>query len=166
MEMLNHDLLSAHLPVASSVFSLVMPESYVCLPFMHTDSPEREHEKISHSTQQLEQYAAMIVERKENVTHTVKGVAPWMMSHIVGSYFNGRMVSDRKFTVDTDLCIHCGKCESVCPTGDLVLANNLPTWQHNGSCTCCLACYHHCPRHAINYGRITRKRGQYYFGHK
>lgn len=166
MEMLNHDLLSAHLPVASSVFSLVMPESYVCLPFMHTDSPEREHEKINRSTQQLEQYAAMIVERKENVTHTVKGVAPWMMSHIVGSYFNGRMVSDRKFTVDTDLCIHCGKCESVCPTGDLVLANDLPTWQHNGSCTCCLACYHHCPRHAINYGRITRKRGQYYFGHK
>ena len=40
-----------------------------------------------------------------------------------------------------------------------------PEWQHNGRCTCCLSCYHHCPRHAINYGSITRRRGQYYFGH-
>ncbi|MCI7256823.1 MAG: ferredoxin, partial [Prevotella sp.] len=30
---------------------------------------------------------------------------------------------------------------------------------------CCLSCYHHCPHHAINYGNITKKRGQYFFGH-
>ncbi len=165
MEMLNKDLRKAHLPEASSLFSLIMPESYVCLPFMYTDNPEREREKITTATQQLDSFATIIMDRKKEVTHTVKGAVPWVMSHIVGSYFNGRMVTDRKFTVDADACIHCGKCEQVCPTGDLLLREGLPTWQHYDSCTCCLACYHHCPRHAINYGSITRRRGQYYFGH-
>ena len=166
MEMLNKDLERAGLPKAESMFSLVMPESYVCLPFMYTDTPEREKEKITVAEKQLEEYAAMIVGRRKNETHTVRGIAPWSMSHIVGNYFNGRMVTDKKFGVDADECIHCGMCEKVCPTGDLQLKDGLPSWQHDGSCTCCLACYHHCPKHAINYGSITRKRGQYYFGHK
>lgn len=165
MEILNDDLRKACLPVATAVFSLIMPESYVCLPFMYTDSPEREHEKLSLSAELLEQYATMIFDRKENVTHTVKGALPWIMSHMIGSYFNRQMVTDKKFTIDTDLCIHCRKCESVCPTGDLQFDGEYPTWLHNHSCTCCLACYHHCPQHAINYGSITRKRGQYFFGH-
>jgi ferredoxin len=41
-----------------------------------------------------------------------------------------------------------------------------PIWLHNGRCTSCLACYHYCPVHAINYGRITRKRDQYYFNRR
>jgi len=166
MEMLNDDLSKACLPIASSVFTLVMPESYVCLPFMYTDTPEKEHAKISRAKEQLQSFKEIIIKRQAGETHTVKGIAPWAMSHIVGNYFNGRMVTDKKFTVDAEECIHCGKCENVCPTGDVKLVDGLPSWQHDGSCTCCLACYHHCPRHAINYGSITRKRGQYYFGHK
>lgn len=166
MAILNSDLRKAGLPMAASLFSLVMPESYVCLPFMYTDSSEKEQTKIAVAKEHLAVYSDLIVNRKPNETHIKKGSAPWIMSHIVGSYFNGRMVTDKKFSVDAESCIHCGKCEQACPTGDLVLSNTLPTWRHDGSCTCCLACYHHCPQHAINYGKITRKRGQYYFGHE
>ncbi|MBR1932550.1 MAG: EFR1 family ferrodoxin [Prevotella sp.] len=166
MQMLCADLRRAGLPKADSVFSLTMPESYVCLPFMYTDKPEREQEKIYISGKELEIYAEMIRQRITQQVHTTPGIAPWLMSHVVGSYFNGHMVSDRKFTVDADRCIHCGRCQQACPTGDLHFDGQLPTWQHDGSCTSCLACYHHCPQHAINYGSITRKRGQYYFGHK
>jgi NAD-dependent dihydropyrimidine dehydrogenase PreA subunit/flavodoxin len=166
MELLNDDLHRAGLPEATSLFTLIMPESYVCLPFMYTDKPEREQEKINTSTKQLEQFTDLILQRKSNEVHTVKGIAPWVMSHVIGAYFNTRMISDKKFTVDADSCIHCGKCQQACPTGDILFDGSLPTWQHNDSCTCCLACYHHCPRHAINYGSITRQRGQYYFGHR
>jgi NAD-dependent dihydropyrimidine dehydrogenase PreA subunit len=165
MELLQEDLSAVGLTL-DSVFSLTMPESYVCLPFMYTDKPEREQEKINTSTKQLEQFTDLILQRKSNEVHTVKGIAPWVMSHVIGAYFNTRMISDKKFTVDADSCIHCGKCQQACPTGDLLFDGSLPTWQHNDSCTCCLACYHHCPRHAINYGSITRQRGQYYFGHR
>lgn len=166
MEILNNDLLKNSLPKAKSLFCLIMPESYVCLPFMYTDTPEREKEKTSQAEQQLSTFTQTIRERREGEEHIVKGVLPWVMSYIVGGYFNKKMVTDKKFTINANLCIHCGKCAKVCPTGDLRLKDNLPAWQGDGSCTCCLACYHHCPRHAINYGPITRKRGQYYFGHQ
>ena len=165
MEILNKDLEKSSLPTASSMFCLVMPESYVCLPFMYTDKPEREKEKIDCASRQLEEYEQAILERRENEVRTVRGFMPWTMSHIIGNYFNKRMVTDKKFTIDAEKCIHCGKCEKVCPTGDLLFQGELPSWKNDGSCTCCLACYHHCPQHAINYGSITRKRGQYYFGH-
>lgn len=165
MEILNDDLKAKGLR-AVSLFSLIMPESYVCLPFMYTDTPERERMKIDNATALLAHFIPTIVSRTAGEIHTVKGPTPWIFSHVIGSYFNGRMISDKKFTVDTDLCIHCGKCRQACPTGDLQMADGVPSWQHDGSCTCCLACYHHCPRHAIHYGSITRKRGQYYFGHE
>lgn len=163
MEMLNADLQAAGLPAAKSLFTLIMPESYVCLPFMYTDTPEREHEKISEARRQLAVFAQLIVDRREGEVHTVRGLMPWAMSHIVGNYFNKHMVTDRKFRVDADRCVHCARCSQVCPTGDLYMNDGLPDWWGKGDCTCCLACYHHCPQHAINYGSITRKRGQYYF---
>ena len=171
MEMLNKELAAVGLE-ATSVFSLTMPESYVCLPFMYTDKPEREREKIEIGTRELEQFTDLIVRRVPHETHTHRGLTPWTFSHVIGAYFNARMITDKPFTVDADLCIHCGKCAQVCPTGDVTLvsptdnpADAVPHWHHDGTCTNCLACYHHCPRHAINYGRITRQRGQYYFGH-
>lgn len=162
MEILEKELEAKGLHL-DSAFSLIMPESYVCLPFMYTDTPEREREKISQASKDLSGYIELIKERKAGEMHTMRGLTPWTFSHVIGAYFNARMITDRKFTVDADQCIHCGKCEKACPTGDVTLQEGLPTWQHDGSCTNCLACYHHCPQHAINYGSITRKRGQYYF---
>jgi len=165
MEILNKELGKRGL-IASSVFSLVMPESYVCLPFMYTDKPEREKRKIDKAKVDLEYFSDLIISMKRQETLTKRGLAPWTFSHVIGEFFNRKMITDKKFSVDTDLCIHCGKCQRVCPTDNLVLEHGLPEWQHNGKCTCCLACYHHCPKHAINYGKITRRRGQYYFGHE
>jgi ferredoxin len=163
-EMLGSELAAVGLRVESA-FSLVMPESYVCLPFMYTDTPERERQKLEQARRQLDDYCRLIIDCKK-VTSLVKGFAPWLMSHVIGAYFNSRMVTDKKFAVDADACIHCGKCQTVCKTHNLTIAaDGLPHWQHAGACTCCLACYHHCPRHAINYGNITRRRGQYYYGH-
>lgn len=165
MQMLNKQLQAKGLQ-AVSLFGLCMPESYVCLPFMYTDKPEREREKLDTAAKELEHFIELVVERKVGEEHLRRGYTPWTYSHVIGAYFNRFMIHDRKFTVDADLCIHCGRCEKVCPTGDLRLVDGLPVWQHDGSCTRCLACYHHCPQHAINCGNITRRRGQYYFGHQ
>ena len=165
IEILNKDLEKKHLH-ALSVYSLIMPESYVCLPFMYTDTPEKEHAKIHQAEADLNTISDEILHRQSGIVKTTRGLTPWTFSHVIGAYFNARMITDKKFTVDADVCIHCGKCENVCPTGDIVMSDGLPQWQHDGSCTNCLSCYHHCPKHAINYGRITRQRGQYYFGHQ
>ena len=147
---------------AETLFSVIMPESYVCLPFMKTDTEEKEAMKIEMATQQLPHIIQMIEERRGGIEELEKGATPRLYSYVIGGYFNKRMITDKKFTVDEDVCIKCGKCEKVCPVDNI--KSTPPAWIHNGRCTCCLACYHHCPVHAINYGSITRKREQYYFG--
>ena len=147
-----------------SVQSLVMPESYVCLPFMYTDKPEREYEKIEQARKDLDAFIKVVVNRQTAYSQLKLGLTPWTFSHVIGAYFNRFMITDKKFTVDSDVCIHCGRCAKECPVGNIGF-EDIPHWKHDGSCTCCLSCYHHCPVHAINYGKITRKRGQYYFGH-
>ena len=173
MDMLQRQLKEKGITLQSTL-SLIMPESYVCLPFMYTDTPEREHEKTQQAAKDLEAFCN-IVKGRETMEQLVKGAAPWLMSHVIGGYFNRYMITDRKFTVDEDVCIHCGKCAEVCPTGDIMVTDRqgdesskapTPEWKNDSSCTCCLSCYHHCPVHAINYGSITRKRGQYYYGHR
>ena len=147
---------------AETLFSVIMPESYVCLPFMKTDTEEKEAMKIELATQQIPHIIQMIEERRRGIEELEKGVTPRLYSYVIGGYFNKRMITDKKFTVDEDVCIKCGKCEKICPVDNI--KGTPPAWIHNGRCTCCLACYHHCPVHAINYGSITRKRDQYYFG--
>ena len=142
--------------------SLTMPESYVCLPFMYTDSPEREHAKKEQARKDLDIYIKVVTERQTDYSRLTLGLTPWTFSHVIGAYFNRYMITDKKFTVDADVCLHCGLCTEVCPVGDIIF-DNTPEWKNDSSCTCCLSCYHHCPVHAINYGSITRRRGQYYF---
>ena len=146
---------------AESVFSLVMPESYVCLPFMKTDPEDKEAMKLDVARHQLPHIINTIKERRRGIEELEKGATPRLYSYVIGAYFNKKMVHDRKFTVDTDKCIRCGKCQNVCPVDNI--QGTPPAWLHNGRCTSCLACYHYCPVHAINYGKITRKRDQYYF---
>ena len=163
MTILNKDLQTIGLQ-AETLFSVIMPESYVCLPFMKTDPEDRERWKIENAEHQLHHIISIVKDRKRGIEELEKGSTPRLYSYVIGAYFNKRMVHDKKFTVDADVCIKCGKCVKVCPVDNI--KGTPPVWIHNGKCTCCLACYHYCPVHAINYGSITRKRDQYYFNRR
>lgn len=160
MTILNRELATKALK-AETQFSLVMPESYVCLPFMHTDPKPKEERKIAEARRQMVHIIETINARRPGIIELERGATPRLYSYVLGSYFNRHMITDRKFTVDADVCIKCGKCQTVCPVDNI--EGTPPKWLHNGNCTCCLACYHYCPTHAINYGSITRRRGQYHF---
>lgn len=148
----------------AALFSVIMPETYVCLPFMYTDTAERENEKIGKARVLLMHIADTVRNREKGIRELEKGAIPRIYSYVIGGYFNRRMITDKKFTVDTDICIQCGKCAKVCPVDNI--KGTPPLWLHEGKCTCCLACYHYCPVHAINYGSITRRRGQYFFNRR
>lgn len=155
--------------------SVQMPNTYVCLPFMDTDPHDVEQSKIAAARDYIPQLAERIRNREQG-EYLKKGTAPWLLTHVIGEYFNRHMISDRKFSVDKDRCIHCGKCVEACPVGNVTLGGPTfptadhrtitlgisPKWLHSGECTGCLACYHVCPCHAISYGKRTDTRGQFY----
>ncbi|MBR4135116.1 MAG: hypothetical protein IKU03_01705 [Bacteroidales bacterium] len=45
---------------------------------------------------------------------------------------------------------------------NITLEDGRPKW--HGNCTNCDACFHHCPKKAIQYGKASKGKGQYYFG--
>jgi len=160
MAILNRDLQQKGLK-AESQFSLIMPESYVCLPFMYTDPEETVRRKLSAAEAMIPHITVSIKDYSRGIIELTKGATPRLYSYVIGAYFNRKMVNDKKFMVDASVCIECGKCAKVCPVDNIT--GTPPEWNHNGRCTSCLSCYHYCPVHAINYGERTRKRDQYYF---
>ena len=163
MTILNKDLAKKGL-LAETLFSVIMPESYVCLPFMKTDPEDKEQWKIENAKHQLHHIISIVKDKKRGIEELEKGATPRLYSYVIGAYFNKRMVTDKKFTVDVDVCIQCGKCMNVCPVDNI--KGTPPKWLHSGKCTSCLACYHYCPVHAINFGKITKRRDQYYFNRR
>jgi NAD-dependent dihydropyrimidine dehydrogenase PreA subunit len=143
----------------SSRFAIVMPESNVCFSFLHLDTKEREKQKIAEARQRLQHICDVVRQRQAGVEELVKGAIPFTFTYIIGSYYNKHLITDHKFWVDSDRCIHCGLCVKLCPVDDI--EGVPPRWKHNGACTNCLACYHHCPQHAIHWGSMQR--GQYVF---
>ncbi len=165
IDILQEDL-SEHGMKLSNAWSLVMPETYVGLPFMDVDTPEKTRQKIATSQQRLNNIIPDIVARKSGyMTKLDIGTMARMKSGIVADVFNRFWVSDKRFSVDRARCLHCRICEKVCPTSDITCDNDphTPQWKHNGSCMTCLNCYHHCPAHAISFAGQTKNKGQYYF---
>ena len=147
-----------------SAISIIMPESYVGLPFMDVDTPAKEQCKKMEADNKLTRFIADIMECRSGVRDITIGHWPRINSRLIGSVFVKKLVTDRPFHVVADRCLHCGKCASVCPVANIHFEKGgEPSWLHNGKCLSCFACYHHCPTHAIEYGGRTKKKGQYYF---
>ena len=160
----NPSLQALGITKVSSSYSLIMPESYVGLPFMDVDPKEKEIRKKSKSAQKLAVICKEIFDRKEGVSQLVKGPIPWFFTKVVGGFFENVLITDKRFHVEKDKCVKCGICANVCPVGDIKGGHGeYPEWLHHKDCLTCFTCYHHCPHHAIEFGKQTQKKGQYYF---
>ena len=161
---LNPSLQALGITEVSSSYSLIMPESYIGLPFMDVDPKEREIRKKENAAQELAVVCEEIFDRKEGINRLVKGPIPWFFTKVVGGFFESVLITDKRFHVEKDRCVKCGICANVCPVGDIKGGHGeYPVWLHHNDCLTCFTCYHHCPHHAIEFGNQTQKKGQYYF---
>lgn len=160
----NPSLQALGITEVSSSYSLIMPESYIGLPFMDVDPKEREIRKKENAAQELAVVCEEIFDRKEGISRLVKGPIPWFFTKVVGGFFENVLITDKRFHVEKDRCVKCGICANVCPVGDIKSGHGeYPVWLHHKDCLTCFTCYHHCPHHAIEFGNQTQKKGQYYF---
>ncbi len=160
----NPSLQALGITKVSSSYSLIMPESYIGLPFMDVDPKERETRKKENAAQELAVVCEEIFDRKEGISRLVKGPIPWFFTKVVGGFFENVLITDKRFHVEKDRCVKCGICANVCPVGDIKGGHGeYPVWLHHKDCLTCFTCYHHCPHHAIEFGNQTQKKGQYYF---
>ncbi len=53
-----------------------------------------------------------------------------------------------RVTVDENLCVHCGKCQSVCPM-NVDMTDNSRSRENGTECILCMECIDQCPRKAL-----------------
>lgn len=72
-------------------------------------------------------------------------------------------VIGRTFRVKKKLCVSCGKCEKVCPRGNITIKNGKPKF--GGHCVGCMACAFLCPKDAVRISVLNawRVNGAYSF---
>lgn len=171
-------------------WSLQMPNNYVLLPGFDVDSKAVEQEKLSKAPDAINAIAEKIINSEWEENYVI-GSMPWIKSRIIYPLFT-KWGIDPKLWRATDACVGCGLCAKNCPTRNITMTSEKsvlsinavklgnsgnsvklekfentgnsgdhPIWGSN--CVSCLSCYHICPRNAVQYSSITRKKGQYYF---
>ena len=140
-------------------FSIQMPNNYILMPGFDVDSKEVETEKLKKAPERVDEIVEAI-RQKRNPSLYYAGSVPLLKSYMVYPLFTHFAIGGNRFYA-TDACISCGICAKVCPTGTISLSGDgKPEWAD--SCVQCVACIHRCPVRAIEYGKISLKKGRYH----
>ena len=141
-----------------SIYSVRMPNTYVCLPFMDVDSREVAERKLSEAAGRVDRIAERL-RAGVRETDIRRGGLPGLKSGMIYPWFFRHGMKAAKFH-HTASCTACGLCVRQCPNRNITRgADGLPQW--GADCAFCLRCYHSCGAHAVAYGQQTRKKGQY-----
>jgi ferredoxin len=145
---------------SESVWSVIMPNNYVLLPGFDVDPKDVEQEKLKAAPARISEIAEGI--RKHRlVVDVTRGKKGWLKTKTVYPLFKKWGISPKRWR-STEACVGCGICARSCPVGNIRMNEETrrPEWGDN--CTSCVGCFHSCPRHAVEYGNMTKSKGQYY----
>lgn len=146
--------------ICMGAFSVRMPNTYVLLPGMDTDSDSVEAAKLLAAPARIE-FIAKAIRHRMSITDLRPGAIPGIKSGMIRPFFRRFLMSPRPFHADSSRCLRCGACVRACPLGNITMDfGNTPSWGER--CATCLACYHVCGSHAVEYGSRTRRKGQYH----
>lgn len=141
---------------AGGVWSVRMPNTYVCMKGFDVDSVDVAQVKIDAAPARIASVARGISERSD-AKDVVRGAFPLIKTYVIRPWFVRHAMSPRPFH-STDDCIGCSVCVDNCPLGNIRMSGRRPVW--GDDCAMCLRCYHICSRHAVAWGKASRGKGQ------
>ena len=139
-------------------YSVQMPNTYIVLPGFDVDDKNIEKNKIEKARLLLPELIQAIRDDKP-VKAYKKGSLSYLKSSVIYPLFVKHALNSRPFHT-TNVCTACGLCAKKCPAKNITLSDK-PVWGNH--CVQCLSCIHRCPNRAIEYGKITLKKGRYFF---
>ncbi len=123
VEILQKDLNKRNIHL-DSAYTIIMPETYIGLPFMDVDTLEKETFKKQKAIKDMEDYAKEILERKKNSFHLIKGRWQNINTWILGYFFIKFLITDKPFRIRKEKCSKCGKCQIACPIKNITFNPN------------------------------------------
>lgn len=139
--------------VLSSGFVIDMPGNALVTP------PNIESERLNNYKTKVKNISINInnkivnkIEGKDNFKTRIES--------LVCRYLGKRLYLTPKNVSYTSECVGCGTCEKVCPLNNIKMIDQKPHWGKD--CSSCLACFHWCPKRAVNGGIMLRKRERYH----
>ena len=145
----------------TGVYSVTMPNTYVLMPGFDVDSDETARQKIEAAPERISAIAES--SGKNDLYRSCTNGAAMRAQTLCRApplpmlpqvqLFPG----EKRLHLLWTLCGHCF-------FSIIKMQDGKPKWENKKGdmrCTQCLACYHRCPLHAIEFGSITRRKGQY-----
>lgn len=127
--------------------SVTLPQNYIA--FFSMKTPAENRQILLDAQPVIEDVSHHIASGKEFPDPGTKAWEVISTKMVLKPYYKW-FISAKKFNV-TEVCIGCGKCEKVCPLGNIQMEGKLPKWSDR--CTHCMACINLCPKDAIEYGK-------------
>lgn len=143
---------------AAGAWSVLMPDTYICLPGFTVDSPEEQAAKLSGLPARVDAIRRAILGGCE-ITDVRRGAFPRLKSGAIRLFFERHLMSPSRFRVG-ERCNGCSRCVAVCPQANIRIGDDRRP-VYGDDCTMCLACLHACPRTAIEWGPFTKGKQRY-----
>lgn len=137
-------------------YSVQMADTWT--PIFDLSTPEKVAKYTKNTETEINSIIHSVKERNKN-RHMSPRTPAFITELIAEPIYNNKVRRTMNFHLE-DTCIGCGLCAKKCPVQAIEMQDKRPVWVKD-KCVMCLGCLHRCPKFAIQYGKNTKKHGQY-----
>lgn len=132
-------------------FTLDMPDNAYVMANLITPPEDRE-QILDASENRLQQITKILADMERRGTEGKNSLLYTPGAFLSGTVSKKIYRMERRYRTD-EICNGCGICQKICPTGNIRVNDKIVTW--GDQCAQCQACFHWCPKNAIQLDKKT-----------